>query len=105
LLIVPSLVYKWSINAFTNPNTAYNHTKNRDNTLVMLLQCDATYRKQSGYAASGNQNFRKLGVHTGADKSISNAEMGHIMYTGFYVSNKKCRNTYVRHIFITIAFI
>jgi hypothetical protein len=26
LLVIPSCVYKWSINPFTNPNPVYSHT-------------------------------------------------------------------------------
>jgi hypothetical protein len=31
LFIVPSRVYKWPINLFTNPNPVYSHTLNLDN--------------------------------------------------------------------------
>jgi hypothetical protein len=33
VLAVPSLVYNWSINPFTNPNPVYSHTHTRDNIL------------------------------------------------------------------------
>jgi hypothetical protein len=33
LLVVPSRVYKWSINPFTNPNPVYSHSIPRDNNL------------------------------------------------------------------------
>jgi hypothetical protein len=56
LLVVPSGVYKWSINPFTKPNPIYSHTLNCDNmyglkevntekTKYMLLSCHQNARQ------------------------------------------------------------
>jgi hypothetical protein len=37
LIVVPSCVYKWSINPFTNPNPVYRHTPNRDDILASFV--------------------------------------------------------------------
>jgi hypothetical protein len=36
LLVFPSVVYKWSINPFTNPYPVYSHT--RDRVLALVLR-------------------------------------------------------------------
>jgi hypothetical protein len=37
IVVVPSGVYKWSINPFINPNPAYNHPPLRENVKFVFI--------------------------------------------------------------------